>query len=159
MICDSTPIIFLSKINKLELFKELFTSIIIPESVKEETLIENKPGYEAIKKAIEEKWIKIANPKKRLELNLGKGETDAISLAKEKSETLIIDDAYAIKAAKVYDINTIRTTTIIFMALKRKIINSEEAIKLLNKLIEEGYYIKPAEYAAILNKLQGLVKL
>ena len=154
MICDSTPIIFLSKINKLELFKELFTSIIIPESVKEETLIENKPGYEAIKKAIEEKWIKIANPKKRLELNLGKGETDAISLAKEKSETLIIDDAYAIKAAKFYDVDIIRTTTLIFIAINKKIISKKEAVNLLNKLIEQGYYIKPAEYAAILNKLR-----
>ena len=140
MICNSTPLILLSKINKLELLKELFNTITIPESVKEEILIENKPGYSIIKKAIEDKWIIVESPKEKLDINLGKGETNSIFLAKEKKETLILDDAYAIKATKVYGVNTIRTTTIIFMALKRKIINSKEAINLFYHCISSCVY-------------------
>lgn len=154
MICNSTPVILLSKINQLRILKETFGSIIIPESVKNEILIENKPGFIIIKKAIEDNWIKIVNTKNKLNLNLGNGEVDAISLAKEKKDTLIIDDSYAIKAARTYGINTIRTTTVVFIALKKKIINKKQAIELINKLIEEGYYIKPKEYSVILNKLK-----
>ena len=156
MISNSTPLILLSKINQLTILKKVFNKITIPEGVKDEVLIENKPGYIIIKNAIEEGWIKVEKIKYKLDINLGKGETEAISISKEKKETLILDDAYAIKAAKSYNINTIRTTTIIFIALKKKIINKEKAIELLNKLIEEGYYIKPAEYAIILTKLKEI---
>ena len=97
--------------------------------------------------------IVVLNPKTKLDLNLGKDENDAVALAKEKKETLIMDDAYAIKAAKAYDVNIIRTTTVIFMAHKKEMINKRQAIDLLTKLLEEGYYIKPAEYAAIINRL------
>lgn len=153
MICNSTPLILLSKINQLEILKDIFGFVLIPESVKDEVLIEDKPGFIIIKKAIENNWIKIINPKKKLDLNLGNGEIDAISLAKEKKDTLIIDDSYAIKAARIYNVDTIRTTTVIFTALKKKIINKKQAIELINKLIENDYYIKPTEYSIILNKL------
>ena len=153
MISNSTPLILLSRINKLEFLKKLFGKIVIPESVKEEISIPSKPGYEIIKKAIETKLIVVLNPKTKLDLNLGKDENDAVALAKEKKETLIMDDAYAIKAAKAYDVNIIRTTTVIFMAHKKEMINKRQAIDLLTKLLEEGYYIKPAEYAAIINRL------
>ncbi len=73
-----------------------------------------------------------------------------------KKDTLILDDAYAIKSAKIYNIETIRTTTIIIMAIKEKIINKNQAINLLNQLIEEGYYIKPNEYVIILNRLKEI---
>ena len=39
------------------------------------------------------------------------------------------------------------------MAHKKEMINKRQAIDLLTKLLEEGYYIKPAEYAAIINRL------
>ena len=156
MISNSTPLILLSKIDKLEILKKLFNQITIPESVKEEVLIESKPGYIVIKKGIDDKWIKVEKPNKILDLNLGKGETEAISLANEKKDILIIDDLYAIRAAKVYNIETIRTTTLLFMALKKKIISKNESIDLLNKLIQEGYYIKPAEYATIFGKIKEL---
>lgn len=158
MISNSTFLILFSKIDKLDIIKKVFGSITIPESVKNEVLVDGKPGFVVIQKAINDKWIKITNPKNRLNLNLGVGETDAISLAKEKNDILIIDDGCAIKAAKFYNINTIRTTTLIFIALKKKIINKKQAEDLLNGLIKEGYYIKPEEYSIILNKLKNYPK-
>lgn len=158
MISNSTPLILFGKINNLDIIKKVFGPITIPESVKNEILIEGKPGFVIIKKAINDKWIKITNPKNKLNLDLGLGETDAISLAKEKKETLIIDDGYAIKAATFYNIDTIRTTTIIFIALRKKIINKKQAEDLLNKLIKEGYYIKPEEYSILLYKLKNYPK-
>ena len=155
MICNATPLILLAKINHLGLLKNLFSSVTIPHSVKEEVLIKHKPGYFVINEAIKTGWIKIANPKKDINLGLGKGENSAINLAKERKEKLIIDDAFAIKVAQALGIDTIRTTTVIFIAVDKKIINKKKAISIINNLIDNGYYISPAHYSSILTKLSS----
>lgn len=154
MISNSTPIICLSKINQLSLFKLIFKTIIIPPSVKKEVIIENKPGSVNIINAIKENWIKIIEPKSKNDYGLGAGESSAINLAKERGDTIIIDDAFAIKVANTFDIPTIRTTTIIFIALQKNIITKNQAINLLNELIENGYYISPKEYSILLTRLK-----
>lgn len=154
MISNATPLICLAKINKLSLLKQLFTTITIPSVVKAEVLIQGKPGYFILEEAIKQGWISIAEPQKTFSIGLGKGETAAIFLAKERKEALLIDDAFAIKAAEAFEISTIRTTTLVFLAVQQKIIAKEEAIVILNKLIEEGYYIAPQYYAAILGQLK-----
>ncbi len=153
MISDTSPLIFLSKIGKLELLKELFIKIKITNAVKEEIFIEGKTGSEAIGNAIESGWIIIESPKKEISFGFGPGEQTAISLAVENKDSLIIDDALAIKAAKSFDVNVLRTTSIIFLALSKNLINKKEALSLLNKLIENGYYISPKYYALIIEKL------
>jgi len=154
MISDAAPIIFLSKIGKLALLKKIFKEIIIPAAVQREVLVEGKPGYAAIKEALEQKWIKIINPERILELSLGPGESEAISLAREIKEPLLLDDAYAIKAAKIYDVETMRTTTVLFLAAHQRIITKDELINLTNGLVGAGYYIRPSEYAWLLSRIQ-----
>lgn len=156
MISNSTPIILLSKINRLILLKKLFSQIIIPEEVSKEVLIEDKPGYLIINRAIKDGWIKIENPKNNLELGLGKGENSAINLARERKDKLIIDDALGVKAAKAFNIEILRTTTLIFMALEKKLLKKDEAILVANALIENGYYIAPKYYSAIITKLNTI---
>jgi len=155
LISNSTAIICLSKINNLELLKKVFTFVVIPYSVKDEVLVSGIDSYHAIDNAINRGWIKVVNPEKRIGLGLGSGENDAINLARERKDIIILDDAYAIKAAKGFNINFVRTTTIIFIAIKKKLININEAISIINQLIEIGYYISPKEYSAILTKLKG----
>ena len=122
MISNATALICLSKINKLELLRKVHSAIIIPSAVKAEVLIEGKEGYASINNAIKNGWIRVIEPKKNINLGLGKGETQAISLAMERRDSIILDDAVAIKAAKALDISVLRTTTVVFTALKKKII-------------------------------------
>ena len=150
MICNSTPLIYLAKINQLELLKKLFHKITITQIVKEEVLIEGKPGYSIINNAIKEGWIKIFNPKKDISLGIDKGENSTINLAREKKDTLIIDDALGIKIAKSFNIDFIRTTSVIIMSLKKNIINKEQAISFINKIIDAGYYLSPNIYSKIM---------
>ena len=154
MISNATALICLSKINKLEILKTIYTAVIIPSAVKKEVLVEGKDGYLSIYNAVRSGWIKIADPKKRTKLGLGAGETDAISLAIERKDSVILDDAFAIKAAKAFDIPIVRTTTVIFTALKNKIITKPQALGILNQLIENGYYISTRDYAVLMSKLK-----
>ncbi len=153
MISNSSPLIFLSKIGKLELLKELFEKISISMAVKEEVLVEGKEGFSIISDAIDREWILIKNPKKELVLELGKGENSVINLAVEMKEPLIIDDSLAIKIARSFNLKTLRTTSIVLLALKKKILTKKEAINCINRLIEEGYYISPRYYSMLIEKL------
>ena len=156
MISNATPLILLGKINQLELLQKTVGVVLIPNAVKKEVLIETKPGVHAIQEALRRKGIIVSNPKVILNLTLGAGENAAISLAKERGDTLLIDDIRAITAAHTYAVPTLRTTSIIFMALKKKFLTADQAILYLNQIITEGYYIKPAEYALLLSKLKNL---
>lgn len=154
MISDATALICLGKINELGLLKKLYGVVAIPSAVKKEVLVKDKDGYSSIYNAIKSGWIKIADPKKITKLGLGAGEDAAISLAIERKDSIILDDAFAIKAAKALNIPIVRTTTVIFMALKNKIITKAQALKILNQLIESGYYISTRDYAVLISKLR-----
>ncbi|MBI2660609.1 hypothetical protein HYX07_05595 [Candidatus Woesearchaeota archaeon] len=154
MISNATALICLSKINKLDLLKKTYSPIIIPSSVKAEVLVEGKEGYSSICNAIKGGWIKVIDPKRGIDLGLGAGENQAISLAIEKNDGIILDDAFAIKAAKAFNVPIVRTTTVIFTALRKKVINKAQALETLNKLIDEGYYISTRDYAALMSKLK-----
>ncbi|MBI5072542.1 hypothetical protein HZA99_01865 [Candidatus Woesearchaeota archaeon] len=153
MISNATPLICLAKINQLELLRKLFTKIIIPLDVKEELFVPGKPGQHTLQEAIEKNWITLVNPVKIIVLGLGKGETAAISLAREQNDSIILDDAAAIKAAEALAIPTLRTTTVLFLAVQKKILTKKEALFFLNQLIENGYYIAPRYYALLVEKL------
>ncbi len=104
--------------------------------------------------AIDEGWIKVVKPKSKMKHGVGPGENDAINLAKERKDSIILDDSFAIKVAKSFDISFIRTTTLLFMAVSKGIFNRDDAVSLLNKLVEIGYYISPREYSILLTRLK-----
>lgn len=158
MISNATPLICLSKAKQLRLLKEVYGTVLIPEAVQKEVVILGRPGALQVQEAINQDWIIIQHPREVLQLSLGRGETEAISLAKEKGETLLIDDAHAIAAAEIHGITTLRTTTVVLTACSQKIITPEEALAIINELIKEGYYTSPAHYIVLVEKLKAISK-
>lgn len=156
MIADSTCIICLSKMNRLELLKKVFGSVLIPQAVQQEVSLAEKEGFQNIQNALEKGWLQVVDARKVIDYGLGWGENAAISLARERKDALILDDAYALKVAHAMGVETLRTTSIIFMALQKKIVDKKEAIVFLNELIEVGYYISPPLYAVLLTRLKGI---
>jgi len=154
MISNATPLICLAKIGQLALLKKLFRTIIVSPEVREEVLIEDKEGYIILKKAFEEGWIQIISAKKLENVGLGKGETSVIFLAQERKDSIILDDYAAIQLAEAFHIPIIRTPTLFFMAVKKKLLSKENALLFINKLIENGYYIAPKFYIEIVKKLR-----
>ena len=63
IISNSTPLIYLAKINKLDLLKSLFNEVFIPQEAKNEVvdkgkLLGKKDAY-LVEKAISEGWLKV----------------------------------------------------------------------------------------------------
>ncbi len=158
VVINSSPIIALAKIGKLELFHRLFDSVSITKQVYEEIM--SKPNYAesiAIKKAVEnDKWVKVH---KAGEINkiLGIGEASSLSLALKLKQPLIIDDKKAVFIANTLGVECHGTLYIILLALKRKIIkNKKEAIDAVNMLINNKLYLSSealSEFYTLLNKI------
>jgi predicted nucleic acid-binding protein len=96
VVCDSTVLIGLSRIGKLELLQDVFEKISIPRAVFIEVTEKgaNRPGVESIKGA---NWIKVAEIKDRSRVSfllgtLDKGEAEVLALAKESGADLILLD-------------------------------------------------------------------
>ncbi|MDI3475842.1 MAG: uncharacterized protein PWQ79_1175 [Thermococcaceae archaeon] len=95
---DSTPLIHLAKIERLELLRELFGEIVIPEAVYKECVIEGGESEDAL--AIKNAgWIKVEKIsderlKRTLMLELDEGESEAIVLALERNAELVLIDDY-----------------------------------------------------------------
>lgn len=153
IVSNSTVIIFLAKINKLDLLKSMFNSVLIPEAVKNEAVDEGKKknyiDAMQIEKAINDGWIK-AEPV-QIEnivdnLNIDKGEAEAISLAHQKKLKLLMDQTHAREAAKLLNLQPRGTLYVLFLALSKKLIDYDEYLKLLEELIGYGFRMSQEVY-------------
>lgn len=118
---DSSSLIYLTKLNLFDKFEESYKEIIISPSVKKEViedgLNKNKADAIIINQYYLNNKIRIHVPKKIIkDLNLGKGETEIISLSLEEDCPCILDD---IKAQKIgIRLNAkIKSTKIILLEL------------------------------------------
>lgn len=147
-VSNSSPLIYLTKLSKLELLRKLYRKILIPKEVYEEVVVKGKENYETetllIEKFIDEGFIIVKDSvvlKKEVKaLHLGESKTINLCL-KSKLKDILIDDKEAYKICKLLGLNPVRTTSILLEFVKLKLIKKEEFKELLIKLSEEGYFI------------------
>jgi predicted nucleic acid-binding protein len=153
VVSNSTPLIALSKIDRLSIVKEFFGSIIIPTAVFVEVATDNKEraGKAEVSKA---KWIhseKVSNnlAVDILSANLDVGEAEAITLAKEiKADLLLIDDKDGRKAAKSVGVPITGTVGLLLRYYRGR----KDDFKLaLDELIAKGFRLSKKEYKKFLN--------
>ena len=153
VISDSSSLIIGTKAGLLDAMCDEFR-VEIPEKVFEETVIAGKELQKIdalrIEEAIEENKIVIkkAEPLKESkeakwlsQLNLDKGETEAIKLyLQTNAELLLVDDRQAINAAKLLGINWATIPDIIMGLAERRKISREKALEALKIAQMEGRY-------------------
>lgn len=151
VVTNSTPLIALSKINRLELLREVYGTIYIPEEVYTEVVVNGvgKPGATEIETA---DWI-ICQPvtdkgqvlilHNRTLIDLG--ECGAIVLAQEiRAERIIIDDRVARQVAIEKGLPVIGTVGVLRVAKTQRIIPAVKPI--LDDLRSHGTRINDRLY-------------
>lgn len=135
-VSNSTPLIALSKIGKIELLREYFGYIYIPKAVYEEVVVNGGIlyGAEEVAKA---DWIIVEDvgntlAVESLSMYLDAGESEAIVLAKEKNGLLIIDDGDGRKAATNMNIDITGTVGVLLKAGMDGKIDLRESLDELN---------------------------
>ena len=142
IISDAGPLIGLAKTGYLYLLKEMFSEILIPMAVFDELkLNSDKPGSKSLNEAvIQEKWIKVCEVdilNSKLLLILDKGETEAITLAKERGNLILIDELKGRKAAKKAGLDVIGTGRILIAAKEKGLVSNVTTV--LDSLNSCGY--------------------
>ena len=133
VISDTTPIVSLIKISRIDLLEKLFGEVCIPEAVFRElttnTVFESEA--EIVKNSPFLKTTPVKN-RKSLEIlqaasGLDDGESEAIILADElKSDILVIDERKGRKVAQKLGITITGTIGILIQAHDEKIISTED---------------------------------
>lgn len=173
VISNTAPIIYLAKIGKLSILRDLYSIIYIPSEVWNELMspvfLKKKKISTDIKFEIEAKeagWLIVKDPIKEdnLELaltltrNLGRGEAYAIALSKELSaDLLLINDKLAKEIAEKMGITTKWITEVLLEAAERKIIiNFPNFKNLFELIIKNGLWIEKTQYKNIILKAKEI---
>ena len=157
IVSNSTPLIALSRIGRLDVLRDLFQEITVPAEVYEELVVQGKdrPGSETIAAAA---WIRrqvlqdsglAADLRSR---GLGRGEAEAVALARETSSTCLTDDLAAIAAAKSLGVPIRRTLNLLLAAKAKGLVPSVREV--MDALRQHSFWIDDATYDQVL-KLAG----
>ena len=167
IISNSSPLILLAKVNRLELLKKLYRKVHIPEEVYHEVVIRGKEERYSdafiiereINDSIEVMKVgrEYSKEAEGLHRIIGSGESGAIALAiQERCGLLLIDNLEPRKIAEAKDIRCRSTPGIALEALAKKVIDHDEYENLIKGLsgfawlsgdivahfLEQGYKLK-----------------
>ena len=155
VVCNSSPLIHLSKAGRLSLLRDFFQEILVPREVLTES-VENSGGAKDAKEIKEADWIHLLSIedmdlKKALKLTLDDGEAAAIVLALEqKADIVLMDDYDGRTVAKEYDLMVTGTIGILLKAkLEGKIPSLRHD---LDGLRESGFWLGEELYLKILEQ-------
>ncbi|MCP5007714.1 MAG: DUF3368 domain-containing protein [Planctomycetes bacterium] len=156
VVSNSSPIIHLSKIERLNLLRDYFQEIVIPEAVYRECITEGKGRceIELIKNAdyIKRTLVKDNKLVRLLQSTLDDGESEAIALSLEVQASLILlDDSEAREKARLYGLKITGIIGILLRAKReRKIPSLKDELK---QLKETGFWIAEDLEATLLNEV------
>ena len=161
VLVDSSALIPLLRIGRLNLLKSFFKKIVITEQVYRE-IEEEKTGFSEVKKACDA-WIIIKNVERKEEIEeisnsegIEIADASLILLAQQQKDILLLNDYGLIKVARAKGIECWWLTKFIIKCVIKKIIKKEEAKKILYGLVQKSMRLDSVVYSAILNEIERL---
>jgi predicted nucleic acid-binding protein len=155
VISNTTPILSLLKINRLNLLRDLYGTVIIPQAVYREIEAGKDTAFYADLTKIT--WIKIEQIHKTgasfYLFDLDAGEAETLILAHEQhADLVILDETIGRMYAKWMNLNLTGTIGILLKAKAQGLV--ERIAPLLDELREKGSWLSPTLVAKTL-KLAG----
>lgn len=153
VVSDSSPLIALSCVDRLDLIELLFGTILVPVAVRDEVM------GEAVKIATElPPFIRVEScaaelPIRFLKLHLHSGESEAISLALERgAQGIILDDKQAREIAAELGLKVIGTLGLLILAKQKGLL--AEVRPIMSQIIERiNFRLAPS----VLNRALSLL--
>jgi hypothetical protein len=155
VVSNSTVLIGLARINKLDLLKNLFSKVYIPAAVFNELTRVNKPGSSEIKKA---SYLIQKSPKDSQEValllgNLDRGEAEVLALSKElNADLVLVDEEKARKAGVIAGFEIMGLMGVLLMAKRNGLLKSIRP--LIDELVKKKFRVAEDIVAAILKSAE-----
>jgi predicted nucleic acid-binding protein len=162
IVSDTSPISALLKCNRVELLKQLFFQVVVPQKVFDELLVLERSGID-VQSLLTASWIQILSPENKLKVEefsdiVDSGEAEAIVLALElKAEILLIDDLAGRILATEQGLATKGLLGILVEAQKQNIL--PDAKLLVDTLRQNGtIWVSERVYQVFLKALNMIAK-
>ena len=141
VIVNSTPMIALANIGKIDLLRQVYRKIVIPQAVYDEII------SPSVKKQVEERrdWITVEHiedhsQKRMYRAKLHAGEVEVMILAQEQNaELVILDDNAAKKTAKYLGLSVTGTLGVLLRAKREGYITAVSP--LMDALARDHFFI------------------
>ncbi len=152
IVFDASTLILLARIELLDMFVRDFPGkVLIPETVKVETIGGDREGSRIIERLIEDGQIVVKKVKNtglvkkfRSDFCIDAGEAEALALALEEQTAIIAtDDRNAIKASKLLRLDFITAIAVLVRAVEKGRVARDDGIVKLGKLRSIGRYGRP----------------
>jgi len=162
IVSNATPLIYLSKVGKLELLKRVFGEVYIPEEVKREAVDRGKELKRRdallIEKAIEDGWLRVSKAEPvKIPIELEAGETAAISLAKKLGgQEVLIDEVSARTVARLLGLEPRGTIFVLLKTMEEGGMNMDEFLETLNELVKHGFRLREEVYLEAIRKAREI---
>lgn len=131
VISNSSPLIILHNCGQLGILQQLFSQVLIPETVYQEVVhnTKNRQQSEAVAHCAFIQVHPIPTQPFSFSHKLDRGETEAIILASTlKADYLLLDDKRAQKEVKLQGITFIPTFAVLLKAAQKGIISDFDAV-------------------------------
>jgi len=166
-VSESTPLIYLAKIGRLDIIRDVFQKIYVPEAVIDEAVTQGK-ALNMSDASIIEKAVGTWIIKERVEpevdaeysfldnnTRLGNGEKEALKLCKQLDAAYFIaDDREARRVSSILNIKPIGTCGTVVQAFRQGSITKKEALRVIDDLVKVGFRISSTLYRKILDELE-----
>ena len=160
-ISDASSLIHAAKVPRLwKALQETFEEIRIPQAVHAEILRGKgiqSPDVPVILSAISGGWMKVVptTVAPSLPENLGAGEREAITLMmRTEADWLLMDDQVASTTARLLGVPVRSLTYLIVHLVATGLIGAGEGDRLLDDLVDSGYYLGSKDYIKITKLLK-----
>ncbi len=159
IVADSAPLIYLSKIGRLDLLKKLHGKIMIPQGVWNEvvTKAQGRAGASELETGTREGWIKVERvtlPKRLLDEGAEEVDAEVIALAKKMNLPLLTNDRVLVTIARTTGVEARWLTQAVIDASKAKILSTREARVLLRDLVRAGLRMRSEVLAEAVHMIE-----
>jgi predicted nucleic acid-binding protein len=153
IVLNTSPIIFLSKVEALRLLADVSDEIYTPTAVVNELHEYTPPSFIEVVTVSATGAAYVQGALGRLH----QGELEAIILAQEKmADYVVLDDLLARRKAHSLAIDVIGTVGLLLLLEKRKLLSAEQTWQKMQQLTEQhGMYLAPQLLQQIKTRLLG----
>ena len=160
VVSDTTPLISLLKINRIDLLERLFGEVLIPQAVFNELTSDERFQVEAeqIKRKEFIRMKPVNNPESadilKRATGLDQGESEAIVLTDElNAELLLMDEAKGRNVSSQMGLQIMGTIGILMAAYEEHELTSNEVKECIDGLKRAGRHIGQRHYHILLSRL------